>query len=836
MNRAAWQALVSGPFRSAPGGMLLAMLTMAAGVALGVAVHLVNASAAGEFRRATMQLSGEADLVVRGSRAGFDEALYPRIAGLPGIAIASPVLELDATLGAGRGALRIMGLDPLRAWSLQPALAAGDRSAASDLFSADAIRLSASAAQSLGAAEGDALGFRSGNAAVRLQVAGILAEGAYRQPLGIMDIAAAQWRFGRTGTLNRIDLRLQPGADLRSVQKDLQALLPPDVKTYTPDTDSARGAELTRAYRLNLDMLAMIALFTGTFLVFSAQLLSVIRRRTQLALLRALGLTRREVLALLLAEGALIGAVGAAIGVAAGFLLARQLLGWSGADLGAGYFSLLQAELQLEPWPLLLYFGLGIVFAMAGAAVPAWSAARQPPARALHAGDADTGAAAGNAWKPGLAVLLAGIALLPMPPLSGVPLAGYAAIALLLLGSVMILPSAASRMLPHIRLRLPMPHALALARLQATSGPAAVSIAAILVSFSLVVAMLVMVSSFRNSLDDWLLRMLPADLYLRAAAAGETAHLPEDLQRQIAGLRGVSRTEFLRTRNLLLIEDRPPVTLIARDLPAAEAARTLPLVSPPQLPLPGAPPAAWPSELVADHLGLKTGQLFSFAIAGHMQTWTVAGIWRDYARQNGAVLIDRAHYRALSGDVLANDAAIWLAADAGADAVTLQLRAMLGHPATAEIASAGEIRRLSLAIFDRTFAITWALEAAALVVGLLGVALAFSAQALARQREFGVLRHLGMTRRDIGVMIAGEGAMTAMTGALCGLATGWVIGLILIHIINRQSFHWSMELATPWLALPALFCGIVLCAAAAAVMGARRAMARGAVAAVREDW
>ena len=836
MIRAAWQALISGPLRATPGRTLLAILAIAAGIALGVAVHLINTSAAAEFGRAALQLAGEADLVVRGPRAGFDETLYPRIATLPGVAVASPVLELHASRSGSTESLKIVGLDALRAWQLQPALVAGDTGPAADLFDADAIRLSAVAAHTLGVAAGDWLEFQVGTATVRLRVSGVLADGAYRQQLGIMDIAAAQWRFDRIGRLNRIDIRVQSGADLGTVQRALQALLPPGVHVLTPVAENERSAALTRAYRLNLDMLAMIALFTGAFMVYSTQVLALLRRRTQIALLRALGLTRRTVLTLLLVEGALIGATGAAIGIAGGYLLAQQLLAFAGADLGAGFFRMLQADLQIDPWTLAAFLALGIAFALAGTAAPAWAAARRPPAQGLRAGDAESDAASNLALKTGLATLAGGAALLRAPPVQGLPLAGYAAIALLLLGSVLVLPQVATTLLARIRLRLAMPHALGLAQLQATPRHAAISISAILVSFSLVVAMLLMVTSFRTSLDDWLVRVLPADLYLRAAASGETAYLAAAEQQRISSLPGVARTEFLRVQNLLLAPGRAAVTLIARDLSAENASRTLPLVSAPVLPGLGAPPAIWISELVAEVHGWRPGQVIRLPLGEPPQTWTVAGVWRDYARQNGAIVMARSAYMDLTGDRLANDAAIWLASGAPSAAVMQDLRTALGNSAPVEISSAAEIRRLSLAIFDRTFAITWALEIAALVIGLLGVSLAFSAQALARRREFGVLRHLGMTRREIGIMLAGEGALTAAIGSICGLATGGVIGLILIQVINRQSFHWSMELAVPWLALPVLLIGIVLCAALTATFSARYAMRQDVVRAVREDW
>lgn len=837
MNAALWQALVSGPLRAAPGRTALAVIAIAIGIALGVAVHLINASAAAEFARAARQLAGTADLTLQGSRAGFDEALYPRIARLPEVAAASPALEFEASRPGSRDTLHIIGMDALRAWPLQPALATSGDGPRDALFDADAIRLSASAARALRLDAGDTLELQAGTRKIRLRVTGVLADGAYRQHLGIMDIAAAQWRFERIGRLTRIDLRLQPGTDVEAFRQHLQPLLPPGVHAQTPQAAGERADALTRAYRLNLDMLAMMALFTGAFLVYSSQVLALLRRRTQLALLRTLGVTPRALLAWLLAEGACIGALGAALGIAGGYLLALQALTWSGADLGAGYFRTLHAQLAADPLTLAAYGVLGIAFAVAGTAIPAWTATHRPPAQALHAGDDEAAAQNRNrAPLAGLLALLTGIALTAAPPYAGLPVAGYAAIALLLIGAVLLMPAWAGIVLARLPRPAVLPLELGLAQLQAAPRHTATSIAAILVSFSLVVAMLIMVTSFRSSLQVWLDQVLPADLYLRAARSGETAYLSPEEQLRIAQTPGVARADFLRTQRLLLTSDQAPLTLIARELPDVQAARSLPLMTSPRLPPPDAPPAAWISEVAAGLHGWRTGQIITLPLGGNARAFTVAGIWRDYARQNGAVAIDRALYITLTGDRYANDASIRLAPGANRQAVEQALRTAIGTQAAVEIASAADIRKISLDIFDRTFAITWALEIAALIVGLIGVGLSFSAQALARQREFGVLRHLGMSRRQIGVMLASEGALTAALGALCGIVAGTVIGFVLIRIINRQSFHWSMDFALPWLALPGLFVVIVLCAAATAAFSARLAMRPAAIHAVREDW
>jgi putative ABC transport system permease protein len=378
--------------------------------------------------------------------------------------------------------------------------------------------------------------------------------------------------------------------------------------------------------------------------------------------------------------------------------------------------------------------------------------------------------------------------------------------------------------------------AIAISQIKATPRQAAISAAAIVTSFSLMVSMLIMVSSFRGSLQDWLDHMLPADLYLRAARSGETAFFTPEEQARIAAAPGVARVEFIRSGNLLLGSDRPPVTLLARPVDAAHPGRVLPMTGSPHAPRGDDPPPVWVSEVAAAFYGLRPGERVSLPIGPAPRLFTVAGVWRDYARQNGAIAIDREVYRRVTGDERVNDAALWLAPGADMHAVQGAVREQLPWAQGLEIASTREMKDLSLGLFDRTFAITYALEIAAVLIGLFGVSVSFSAQALARRREFGVLRHLGMARREIGAMLGMEGALVAALGTAVGLAAGWVVGLILIHVINRQSFNWSMELHMPWLALAALASLVIAAAVATAIWSGRAAMGGDVVSAVREDW
>lgn len=655
------------------------------------------------------------------------------------------------------------------------------------------------------------------------------------QRLGVVDIAAAQDAFGRLGRLSRIDLRVVPGTSIDGARAAVAARLPAGVTVERPVETAGLAARMTRAYRVNLDVLSLVALFTGSLLVFSTQALSIVRRRTQLALLRALGLPRRWLVGLLLAEGALVGAVGAAVGLAAGYALAALLLRTFGADLGAGFFRGEAPSLIASPRDALAFAALGVAAAIAGAWWPARDAARASPAAAIRAGDNAEAFGRFVSLAPGVACLAASGAVVALPPIGGLPVFGYAAIALMLVGTLLLLPRFAHAMLARIPRPRALPAALALDSLRATPGQASVSLAAIVAAVALAVSMAIMVGSFRHSLADWLDRILPADLYVRAGGVSGTGWLSAADQRALAALPGVRRVEFLAAARVLVRAFDPPVTLLARDLDRNSAALRLPLVGDAAATGDDGAPPAWVNEAFADRYGVGSGDRIELPIAGRVAAFAVAGVWRDYARQTGAVVIERDVHRQLTGDDRVGDAALWLDPGTRAASVRDAIDERFGRGRLA-ISTPAEVREVSLAVFDRTFAVTYVLEAVAIAIGLVGLSASFGALALARRREFGVLRHLGMTRREIGAMLGAEGLFVSATGLAIGLALGAAISLILVHVVNRQSFGWSMDLHPPLGQLAAFSAALLAASAFTALASARRATGGESVLAVKDDW
>ena len=917
--------LVLREWRHHPWRHATAVLAVALGVALAWSVHLINVSALSEFSAAVRSANGEPDAVARGPREGFDDTLLERVAALPGVALASPVVEIDTyalrpvgvTVEAEipprerradaetdssrqRLSVRVIGLDALQAATLTPGAlpqpAAGSPQLA--LLDPGLAFLNPAARERLGLSDGQEIVLQAGPRWQRLRVGGSVAAGG--TPLVVLDIAAAQDLFDLVGRLHRIDLRLAPGATAGG-----WGPLPGGLSLVPADEAEQRVSNLSRAYRVNLTVLALVALFVGAFLVYSVVALSVAQRTPAFALLGVLGLTARERRRLVLAECGLIGATGSALGLALGAALAALALRWLAGDLGGGYFPGIAPALQWDMPGLIGFGALGVASSLVGGWVPARRAEALQPAQALKGLGTLTvnertpvraPAAPGRAppsqrpWPPWMAwpspwanwarrappatpaliLLIAGAAAALAPPIGGLPVAAYASVAALLVGGVGLVPVVVHALLAALKPPQGALPLLALERARFQRHTATAAVAGVVASLALSVALTVMVTSFREGVATWLDRVLPADLYARTAsssAASEQAWLPPEFVQAVAALPGVRQVEASRLRPMQLAPGRPPVTLIARDL--SNPAAALPLIDAPfalpsavdaprdadqprqtRGPAPASAPVqrsavtppvtalpeVWVSEAMVSLYAARPGTTLRLPIAGRPVDVQVRGVWRDYARQFGAVVIDAAAYRALTGDERVNDLALWFTPGADRGAIQGAIRARAPDPAMLEFAATDELRRLSLAIFDRSFAVTYYLQAVAIGIGLIGVAASLSAQVLARRKEFGLLTHLGLTRRQVIAVVAGESGAWLAAGALVGLALGLAISLVLVHVVNPQSFHWTMELVLPWGRLAALCAAVWAAGVATAALSARHAASRSAVQSVKEDW
>ncbi len=830
-----YAALAWREWRHHPWQHAAALLAIALGVALASSVQLINASALAEFGRALRASQGEPDLsVVAVGGASLPDQAYAQLAGAPGVQQAVAVIEFDSQAqradqpGLPELPLRVLGVDGLEIGALAPALqprpAPGEDRLA--LLDPANVFLNAAARRQLGVVHGQQIALAAGARWQRLRVAGWVAAGG--PALAVMDLSAAQDRFGFAGRITRVDLRLAPGAATPA--------LAPGWRAERPQQALERAAQLSRAYRVNLGVLALVALLVGGFLVYSVVALSVARRIGSFALLGVLGMTARERRRLVALECLGLGVAGSTLGLAGGLALAGAGLRWLAGDLGAGAISGLlpgtDSALQATPSTLALFFGLGVAATLAGGWWPARAAQRVQPARALK-GYSSLHAPRSTPW-PALLAGVAGLALAFAPPIAGLPLAAYAAVACLLGAAIAALPWVVQALLA----RWPLPRALlprlALQRAAFQRQTATAVVAGVVAALALAVALTVMVGSFRHSVEHWLDRLLPADLYVRSLAPGD-AGLPQRLLVAAATLPGVAKVQRRRLRLLTPDPDLPPVALLAREF--GDPAQALPLLGA-ALPAGPAPdpglPGCYVSEAMQALHRAETGTLLTLPLDSGPLACRVRGVWRDYARQFGSVAIELADYQRHSGDTRIDELALRLAAGASEQALRSALQA-LAQPATLELASAGEMRQRTLRVFDRSFAVTRWLQAVAIAIGLVGVAASLAAQVAARRKEFGLLVHLGLTRRQIVALVVGESTLWLAAGTLMGLALGLAVSALLIHVVNPQSFHWSMDMRLPGLQLAALALAVLAGGSLTAAFSARHAASGSALRAVQEE-
>ena len=563
-------ATLGGAHQGNRGRLVMSVLAIALGVALGFAVQLINQAAVGEFAGSMATLSGNADLEVRGPRSGFDETLFATLARDPDIAGASAVVEVDARIKDRDDALPVYGVDAFRAGVVTPALLA-DAADPLDALRPDTVFLSPAAAAWLSVQTGDTLVLQSGLRDVPLKVAGLVRSPS-TQRYAVMDIAAAQQAFDRVGRLTRVDLRARPGVAIATLRARLNSAVPSGLAVEAPRTRADATTRMSRAYRVNLNVLALVALFTGGLLVFSTQALSVVRRRAQFALLRTLGLTRRRLVALLIIEGALVGAAGSLLGLLAGFALGVAVMRVFGGDLGAGFFRGVPPSVTVDPIALVVFGALGIAVAALGSAIPALEARNSrllsPSRRALRRAwlsisEATRSCSAALAGRRLLcACRRRRLAAVRLPGDRAAPPRHAAAHAAD--GDVSSRARPTPRSIPRRVGNRP-----AAWRPGAGNGEPGHR----------------RCQRLADGVDGHHGRLVPpftrrmarfrpaADLYVRSGTAGDSTFFSADDQRKFAGLPGVRRVNSCARKACSSIRAKPRVALLARDLPADDPAR-----------------------------------------------------------------------------------------------------------------------------------------------------------------------------------------------------------------------------------------------------------------------
>ena len=534
------------------------------------------------------------------------------------------------------------------------------------------------------------------------------------------------------------------------------------------------------------------------------------------------------------------GVVGGVLGVALGWGLSLAVVRYLGVDLGAGYFQTTQSTVALPPLDTLLFAGFGVVATLLGGLSPALQTGQMALHQRLRAGTEEAGLQFANKahW---VGLLLCGVAAacLFIPPYGNIPVGGYLAVAFGLFGGIAMI-GLVVRGFIRPPAQLAQMADLAKSRLASTPNLLAVGLSGVVASFALVVAMHVMIYSFRHSLDNWLTQVLPAPLYIKLSSSSIPV-FPDAFQQKVAELPGVELVEFWGQQSIVLNPKRPAVELIARPISVQAAAQRLPMTGNTiDEPKAGTLPV-WVSEPMTDLYGLQAGRTLELQLdQGVLVPTTVMGVWRDYTRQHGAIVLPKAELlKQFNVQFKDTQGAVWPQENVTVKEMVARIEQAASSTAVAQkidFAEPGEIRQLSLDIFDRSFAVTYLLEIAAVVIGLFGVGTTFSAMALQRKREFALLGAMGASPNWILKLIAREALIASALAALVGLMIGLAFAAILIFVVNPQSFHWTMEWFTPWHDLGAMVLVLIAMSSATVTLALRNKLGTRLVEQLKEDW
>jgi putative ABC transport system permease protein len=797
--------------------LVLSVVGVALGVAVVLAIDLATQSARAGFRVSAETVSGRATHRITSETALIDESLLSRLRTELGVRASAPVLEGYASSPLLPGqALRILGVDPFSEGPFRPFVAGGTAGFAADgaagvdvggfVTTRGGVVLSSPTAARAGVAPGDSLPVLVGGVAWRLPVIGTLdpADRLTRSGLSdvlLMDISGAQEVLDAVGGLTHIDLALPETAETDEQLRRISAILPAGVSVGAAGTRTDAMAGMIDAFDVNLTALSLLALIFGMFLIYNAVTFSVVQRRDLLGRLRTIGVTRAEILRLILREAAWIGLAGATIGLGVGVVLARGLVRLVTRTINDLYFTVSVEGVALDPMVVAKAAALGLGATLLAALPPALEAAAAQPRltmlRSISEEQARRMVPRGAA--AGLALGALGWAMLELSTRSLA--VSFGALALVVSGLALLTPAGAVLLLRLVRPLLGRVGGtvglIASRGVVASLSRTAPAVAALVVAVSVTVGLGVMIQSFRGSLERWLDGTLRADIYVSLpgpTASRATGTLwPGLVEAFVAHPDVVAHSKY---RALDLLEDRGGYRLVALELhPRGEGAFDF---------LSGdaeaimrafqADQGVIVSEPFAFRRALEVGDAVALPAPRGDRPLPILGVFRDYGSDQGAVMMSRSLYDRLFDDEGVTSLALFLAAGADSEDVVSDLLALVPDGRAVIARTNDTLRSASLEVFDRTFEVTAVLRMLAFIVAFVGVLSALMALELERSRELGVMRAWGLTPGELWKLVVTQTGLMGLVSGILAVPMGLVLSIVMIFVVNKRSFGWTLDM------------------------------------------
>lgn len=825
-------------FERHPALTALNIMGIALGVTVFLAVQIINHSALESFRASVDIVAGKADLEVIGDGLRFDEQAYPVVANDPDIAAATPVVEDVATLTDYPGEyLQLLGIDifsngPLRTFELHDA-----QNQKPDLvgFLRDpkVIALTRKLSTRLGLHLGDPLRVETQTGTETFHIGYILdfgedAPGA-DEHLSVMDIANVQENFRHVGKLSRISALLRPDADFTAVCARLRSELPAGDIVQAPDRRNRQIERMIGAFQLNLTALSLISLLVGMFLIYNTVATAVVRRRHEIGVLRALGLSGLAVQGLFMAEALVLGIAGSLLGLVLGVVLAGQLVGAVSQTITSLYILASIQNLFISPWVVVAAMALCLGAVLLAAWFPAREAAALSPVEALSIGHLEEASArsTGRWLAIGVGLLLLAALVARISLTSGPAWLSFGAALFTLLGFAFFVPTMSVLFSKWIKPRSIMAR-IAFGHFAQSLHRTSMAIASLVVALAMVVGISTMIFSFRTTVEDWLTRSIQSDLVIAPAAnlvVGNREMIRPGVEQVIAATPHIIYDSFRELRvqlngesvklasvRLAVTRDIEPLTLAQGDpRQAVDAAidQGAVLVSQPFF--------------RRFHLGL--GDTINLATPTGRHDFKISGVYIDYTTEGGVILVDWQTYRKFWQDDAINGLFIYIDKKSGVTAAQLQaeLRPKIAPFGDYLIKSNQELHEQVFRIFDQTFSVTYILQTIGIIISALGIFLSLTILVTERRREISILRAVGASRGQIEAMVLWEAGIIGLLGSFLGIVAGLALAWILSFVINVSFFGWTISWATPWRFLLSLPVAVIAAALIAGYGPARQA-------------
>ena len=794
------------------GRSLLGILSIALGTAVYLSIALASSSAFKSFQTGVAAVAGKAQLRLQSPGAALDEGLFPMVRRLPEVKFAAPVIETMADIkGPEAQPVLLLGIDPfsegpLRDYHFQTGANLDQQAFLDFLTKPGQVMLSAPLAARLHLSPGDTFTAAVGARIQQLQVAGIFSTPGNLYPLDgalmLMDVGQAQEMLDRNGRLDYVDLIVHGDFDAAAAQ--LRQVLPPGVEVATPGAQAKYMAGLVAAYRLNLSVLSAIALFVGMFLIYQSVTLSVVRRRREIGLLRTLGMTRGQVMALFLLEGAMSGMLGGLLGLVLGGVMAQAALAMVAQNLTSLYQTVPAGEIWLEGQVFFQAWVLAVAATVLASWVPAREASRTKVRAVWYKEELEEKLEKWtvSSFYLGLAVLgLAGLgAMLKVD--QGMPWPAFLSAFLILLGFSLFTPLTAwwlgRKLAPVFRHYFGFAGDMGCRYLSGSLSRTAVSIAALATALGLVIAVVVMIGSFRQTVEDWVNTSISGDIFFGPAVFSTSSYdqyLPpeilQDLQQdpRVAELYHY-RSVRLPYRDRYILAIGGSFDVLARhgglwfrrggsEATVARAGQTGQVLV---------------SEPFAETFGVKEGDWLTLPTPVGPRQLQIAGVFYDYRTDGASVWMDINLLRQFWQDQHLNAVRIFLKDRSQVKEFQEHLRQTYQGRYRLVALSHQDLKNGILQIFDETFALTYALEGVAVLVAIFGIITTFLVLVMERERELALLQALGASRGQIMGMVLVESGLASFLSYILGALAGSFLALLLILVINKQAFGWTIHL------------------------------------------